>query len=244
MTFCFATTQKKSAHWTPALLINFKNSHLTYITPASGIAACFFIAFGILASSSHYTRSTIYSPKNHFISELGLATASEYSFVFNICIGIGGVLLVIFNNGLGNYLCKSPLAWYAAYIGMGAALSFSAIGYFTADNWHAHRTVALVFFSGVMISVVLFSYCLWLNKQGKLHHFIGMLCFIITFIYFVVLFWPKVLLIQLINHPENFVRPELWGLAVLEWTYCLFIGSWILTVSADLIYILNKKEKL
>jgi len=65
---------------------------------------------------------------------------------------------MVFTNGLGNYLRKNKLAWYASYIGMGATLSFSAIGYYTADNWLAHRIAATVFFSGVMVSIVLFSY--------------------------------------------------------------------------------------
>ena len=149
--------------------LKFKRIGWNYVTPVSGIAGCLVIAFGLFASASHYTRSMAYSPQNHFISELGLATASEYSYVFNICLGIGGVLLMMFTNGLGIYLQKNPLAWYASYIGIGATLSFSAIGYFTADSWTAHRNAALVFFSGAMISIVLFSYCIWQNKQRKMH---------------------------------------------------------------------------
>lgn len=221
--------------------LNFKKLNPNYLTPASGILGCLIIAVGLFASASHYTRSQHYSPKNHFISELGLASASEYSFVFNICLGIGGLLLMGFANGLGNYLHKSPLAWYASYIGMLATLSFSAIGYYTADNWTAHRIAATVFFSGVMVSIVLFSYCIWKTKQRKLHHFISLQGFIVAFIYVVVLVWPKALLTQSVTDPEKFVRPELWGLTVLEWSYCLLIGSWILSVSADLIYVLSRK---
>jgi hypothetical protein len=57
----------------------------------------------------------------------------------------------------------------------------------------------------------------------------------------VVLVWPKTLLTQSVTDPEKFVRPELWGLTVLEWSYCLLIASWILSVSADLIYVLSRK---
>lgn len=222
--------------------INFKNFNSHYITPVSGIAGCLVIAFGLLASASHYTRSVSYSPQNHFISELGLATASEYSYVFNTCLGIGGVLLMLFTNGLGIYLRKNPIAWYASYIGIGATLSFSAIGYFTADSWVAHRNAAMVFFSGAMISIVLFSFCIWQNKQRRIHHFISVQGFLIALIFLVVLVWPKELLNQSVEDPANFVRPELWGLTVLEWIYCFMIGSWILTTSVDMINILSKKE--
>lgn len=223
--------------------INFKNFSLNYITPAAGIAGCFVIAFGLLASISHYTRSIAYSPQNHFISELGLATASDYSFVFNICLGIGGLLLMIFTNGLGIYLRKNRVAWYASYIGIGATLSFSAIGYFTADSWTAHRNAAFIFFTGAMISIVLFSYCIWQTKQRRMHHFISVQGFIIAFIFLTVLAWPKALLTQSVEDPSNFIRPELWGLTVLEWTYCFMIGSWILTVSGDMIYVLSKNKR-
>ena len=212
------------------------------VTAISGIAGCLIIASGLYASATHYTRSMEYSPKNHFISELGLASASEYSFVFNICLGIGGLLLMMFTNGLGIYLQKNPVAWYASYIGMAATLSFSAIGYFTADTWTAHRNAALVFFSGAMISIVLFSYCIWQNKQRRLHHFIALQGFIIAFIYVVVLVWPKELLLQSVNDPQNFIRPELWGLTVLEWMYCFMIGSWILSVSGDILYVWSKTK--
>ena len=221
---------------------DFKNFNLHYITAASGIAGCLVITFGLFASASHYTRSMTYSPQNHFISELGLATASEYSHVFNICLGIGGLLLMTFTNGLGIYLRKNPLAWYASYIGIGATLSFSAIGYFTADSWTAHRNAAIVFFSGAMISIVLFSYCIWQSKQRRIHHFISVQGFMIALIFLIVLTWPKELLHQSVEDPANFVRPELWGLTVLEWLYCFMIGSWILTVSGDMIYVLSKKE--
>lgn len=222
--------------------IKLNNRLLHYSTAASGIAGCAVIAFGLIASASHYTRSMPYSPQNHFISELGLATASEYSFVFNSCLGIGGLLLMMFTNGLGIFLRAHPLAWYASYIGMGATLSFSAIGYFTADSWAAHRMAAMVFFSGAMISIVLFSYCMWQNERRNMHHFISLQGFIIAILFLLALIWPKALLNQSVNDPANFVRPELWGLTVLEWMYCFMIGSWILTVSGDMIYLLRKKE--
>lgn len=215
---------------------------LRYATPLSGIAGCLVITMGLMASISNYTRHTVYSPKNHFISELGLASASEYSYVFNSCLGLGGLLLMFFTYGLGNYLHKSPLATPAMYIGMVATLSFSAVGYYTADSWTGHRNAATVFFTGVMVSIVLFSYCIYTNKQRSMHHFIAFQGFVIATIYAVVLVWPKDLLFQSVNNPQTFVRPELWGLTILEWSYCLMIGLWVFTVSADMLYALKREE--
>lgn len=203
---------------------------------------CFIIALGLVASASHYTHSVHYSPKNHFISELGLASASEYAYVFNTCLGLGGILLMLFTIGLGIYLRRNSIAKYASFIGVIATLSFSAIGYFTADDWSSHRNAATLFFSGIMISIVLFSYCIWKSKERKLHYVISLLGFIIATIYFVVLLWPKDTLLQSVNHPEQFIRPELWGLTVLEWSYCLMISFWVLAVSIDMIYVLRKSD--
>ncbi|MBK7150069.1 MAG: hypothetical protein IPH78_15010 [Bacteroidetes bacterium] len=75
-----------------------------------------------------------------------------------------------------------------------------------------------------------------------MHHFISLQGFIIAILFLLALIWPKALLNQSVNDPANFVRPELWGLTVLEWMYCFMIGSWILTVSGDMIYLLRKKE--
>lgn len=222
---------------------NLRKLDINFLTPLTGITGCLIIAFGLVVSAMHYTLDVTYSPKNHFISELGLSSASKYSYVFNFCLGIGGLLLMYFTNGLGSYLRKSPLAWYASYIGMLATLSFSAIGYYTADSWTAHRNAAVVFFTGVMISISLFSYCIWTNKQRRMHHIIALQGFIIVVIYFTVLVWPKDLLLQSVNEPDKFIRPELWGLTVLEWGYCSMIAFWIMSVSADMIYtIYNEKD--
>lgn len=219
--------------------LNFKSLNLNYVTPVAGITGCCIISYGLFESATHYTRAMAYSPKNHFISELGLADASKYAYVFNFCINTGGVLLMVFAFGLGYYLRRNLLARLAALIGMAATLSFSAIGYYTAATWTAHKNAASIFFTGAMISIVLFSYCIWNRKQRNIHHFISIQGFIIAFIYFVVLAWPKGLLTQSVNDPANFVRPDLWGLTVLEWSYCLLIGSWIMTVSLDLLYVLS-----
>ena len=221
--------------------INFRNITLNQLAPLAGLTGCAVIGFGLFASASHYIRPMVYSPRNHFISELGLAEASDFAHVFNLCLNTGGIMLLLFVYGLGSYLYKTPLAKYATFIGMTATLSFSAIGYFTADSWIAHKNAASVFFTGAMLSIALFSYCIRENKQSKIHHFISIQGFLIVFIYALVLVLPKDLLTQSVNDPEGFVRPNFWDLTVLEWTYCLLICSWIVTVSIDLLYITYHK---
>jgi hypothetical protein len=224
------------------MIDNYKKLDFNKITPVAGIAGCLIIGFGLIASASHYTRSIAYSPRNHFISELGLPEASTMANVFNYCVNMGGVLLMVFLYGLGNYLHKTPLARYAKGIGIIAALSFSFIGYYTADTWVAHKNVTAVFFTGAVVSISLFSYCILENKYSRIHQFISVLGFSIVIIFITALVWPKALMVQYVNQSPEFVRPDLWGLTVLEWTYCLLIGFWILSVSADMVYVLSKEE--
>lgn len=223
---------------------NFKTINFNKITPVAGTVGCLIVGFGLFASATHYIRSEDYSPINHFISELGLVKASTMANVFNHSLMTGGILLMIFVMGLGNFLGKSLSAKYATLTGMLATLSFSAIGYYTADNWIAHMIVASVFFAGAMVTIVLFSYSIWKNRQSGLHPLLSVQGAFVAVFYFVALVWPKELLIQSINDPEHFVRPAVWVLTILEWGYCLMICSWIIMVSANLVYILRTETGL
>jgi len=212
------------------------------IAPIAGIAGCFIIASGAFASVVHYLGSEAYSPSNHFISELGMAAASSYAHEFNLSLKIGGMFLLVFGLALGRYLQRSVVAKYATVTSTIASLSFAAIGVYPANVWTPHMIAAGTFFTSAMIAIVLFSYCIWKNRQRHLHRFITIQGFIIASLYFIVLAWPKQLLIQHVHGSADFIRPDIWGLTVLEWAYCLLISSWILAVSADMLYVTRKGE--
>ncbi len=217
--------------------------YLTYLTPVAGVVGCLTVLFGLFESASHYTRTGCYSPKNHFISELGLAHASSLANVFDHSLMVAGLLLLFFTLGLGIFLKKNRVVKYATYIGMVATLSFSSVGYFTADKWILHKFTSIVFFTGVLLSIVLFSYEMWRHRENRLYHpFLALIAAIMTVLYFMVLFWPKATYTEYIYNPSHFVRPQVWPLTVMEWTYCLFICIWIVTVSVRLALLLRTES--
>jgi len=72
----------------------------TYITglAGGGLIVC---ASVITALTYHGTNGELYSPFNHFISELGQRGVSQLAPLFNIRLMIGGVLFALFMLGLG-----------------------------------------------------------------------------------------------------------------------------------------------
>jgi hypothetical membrane protein len=210
------------------------------IAAIAGIAGCLIIGSGVLASAIHFFGSEAYSPTNHFVSELGRANASSSAHTFNLSLKIGGLLLLVFGLALGRYLRQSKVAKFATVTSVIASLSFAAIGVFPANEWTPHMIAAGTFFTTAMLAIVLFSYCIWKNRQRHLHRFITIQGFIIASLYILVLIWPKQLLVQYVHGSADFIRPAIWGLTVLEWGYCLLIGSWILAVSADILLVTRK----
>ena len=212
------------------------------IAAIAGIIGCLVIGFGALISAIYFFGSEAYSPSNHFVSELGRANASGSAHTFNLSLKVGGLLLLIFGLALGRYLQQSRVAKFATAASVVASLSFAAIGVFPANEWTPHMIAAGTFFTTAMLAIVLFSYCIWKNRQWHLHRFITIQGFIIASLYILVLIWPKQLLVQYVHGSADFIRPAIWVLTVLEWGYCLLIGSWILAVSANILWVTSKRK--
>jgi len=111
------------------------NKLINLLPPVAGIAGCIIVGGGIYEAATHYTGSGVYSPENHFISELGLDTATAMAHVFNRNLNVAGFLLMIFVIGLGRYLGNGLSARAGIVTGIIATVSFSAVGYFTAADW-------------------------------------------------------------------------------------------------------------
>ncbi len=223
--------------YAPLLKMNKNTSHwyLRRITPIAGIVGCLTVVYGLLESATHYTRSGSYSPKNHFISELGLPHASSMAYVFDHSLMLAGLLLLLFTVGLQSFFKESRVVRYATYTGMIATLSFSSVGYFTADHWLWHKFSSILFFTGVLVSMALFSYEMWRHRESGLYHpVLVMIVSVMTVLYLLVLCWPKSTFTEYVYHSPQFVRPEVWPLSIMEWVYCLLICVWIVTISVRL----------
>jgi hypothetical membrane protein len=215
---------------------------LYFLTAASGIMACLVITRGLLWSVLYYSKPGSFSPINHFISELGLTTSTGGADIFNWCLMEAGLPLAVFLLCLGYILGSSRLARFATVTGFFSTLSFSAIGYFPADNWTPHMMAAATFFCLAMLTVVLFSMAIYYNPQTMFSQYISFLGLFIAIWYAVALMWPRQLLYQSVYDPTHFIRPRYWGLPVLEWGYAFLIISWILLVSSNLLRKAREKK--
>ncbi len=215
--------------------MTFPNSRLNgLITPLAGLAGCVIVGAGLYEAVTHYRGPEIYSPLNHFISELGVSSKTSMADFFNKSLIASGILLTIFTVGLGRFLGNGRVARAGILTGIIATLNFSAVGYFTAADWLPHIIVASIFFCGAMVTILLFAIAIWRHRH--LHPVHAFHATLIVLVYFVALLWPKEMLFQMEMNPASFVRPEIWMLTVLEWGYCLLICTWICMVSLDLLY--------
>ena len=216
---------------------NLPKNYPEIIISMSGLSAIAVVCLGLYFSLTGYMGDDSYSPVNHFISELGLDSATTNAYIFNNSLMLGGLLLFTFIIALGNYLPSGMPVRVATMSGMIATLGFSTVGYFTADDWIPHLIAASVFFFGAVIAISLFTWAIWRDQQMRFHSSIVLQGILILVIYFVALLWPKEMLYEMANNPATFVRPSFWILPILEWSYCLMLGAWIVMISLNLIYV-------
>ena len=113
------------------------------------------------------TQGELYSPLNHFISELGQRGVSEFAPLFNIGLMIGGLLFALFMLGLGVYI-KKFYAYIAAAVGVVACIFCGLVGVFPMNNMNIHVPVALTFFRSGLLVVLLFTLIFIFDKQKKI----------------------------------------------------------------------------
>ena len=180
----------------------------------------------------------IFNPINHFVSELGFIGTSEFAWLFNSGLFVGGLILIIFMWGLGGII-ESKLAKTASIIGMIAGLFASLVGIFTMNNVNPHITVALGFFFCGMLSILLFSIAMYQDKHELFPRAFSMVGFVIFVCFIIFLFNPFDT--SAINFADSFtaeniaklesIRPEIWTIAILEWLSVLSVTFWIILIS-------------
>ncbi len=209
------------------------------LTIVCGLVGPLILTAGTAWTALHYRgkEAEVYSPLNHFISQLGEAKVSNQAAVFNACLIAGGIILVGFNLGLGIYL-GNYWSYAAAIVGIWAALSTSAIGLVPMDNLVPHVWAAYSFFYGGMGAVALFLVAniraprgraaKWLIVPGA----ISLACFVAF------LWYTRGLTIEELDsyNSLNFIRPNVWTITVLEWLVFVSVMLWILLASVDLLF--------
>jgi hypothetical membrane protein len=204
------------------------------ITWMTGLAGSGIIALSMLITALFYSGRTGegYSPLNHFVSELGEVGISELAWLFNGGLVIGGVLVVVSMIGLALHI-RGWFRYLVAAFGLLTGISGTLVGIFPMNQLDLHIAVALTFFNtGWMITGAFSLYALF----GKGHHFPRWLAIpgiitAITFVAFSNYNDPYITSTESLAEILGAARPDVWGIAVLEWIVVLCILIWIALVS-------------
>ncbi len=180
----------------------------------------------------------IFNPLNHFISELGYIGVSNFSWLFNIGIFVGGLVLACFMWGLSDKV-KTRILEISSLVGILACVFGSLIGIFPMNTVNTHIVIAMAFFISSTITIILFSIGIYIDPESILPKALVWYGGIVVVIFVLFLFNPFDISAvnftgsftqENISNLDNF-RPGIWNLAILEWLSVLSIITWIIIVS-------------
>jgi len=214
--------------------MNVDSIKFTYRTGLAGgvLIVCVSV---ITALVYHGTKGELYSPFNHFISELGQRAVSQLAPLFNIGLMIGGVLFALFMLGLGRYI-KKFYAYIAAGLGVITGIACSLVGVFPMNNMHIHVPVAMVFFRGGLFTILFFMLIFLFDTQKKISKWMVIPGGITVLAFAAFLTIPKLLGYATgtsLSVPD--VRPAFWLNPFLEWLVFVTVICWIISLSVYLV---------
>lgn len=204
---------------------------LEKVSALAGVGGAAVIAVGSVSTAVAYvgTAGERYSPLNHWISELGQRGVSELAAVFNICLVIGGICLVVFMTGLRTVRTGS-FAWLYGTIGALAGIAGAYVGLYPMDRLEEHSLAALAFFNLGWISVGLASIDFVRRPDPRFPRWLAYLggLTVTGFIAFLAVTIPLAGGAGL-GAPDP--RPEIWIVSILEWVALTGILVWVLATS-------------
>ena len=127
-------------------------------SPRFGILGVVSILVGIIISALHYQGRTgeKYSFLNHFVSELGEFSYSEFALAFNLGLILGGIFFLVLVLGLALYI-GSWHGWVLGVTGGIFSLSGLMLGFFNMDRFVPHVITAVIFFIMGLLVPLFFS---------------------------------------------------------------------------------------
>ncbi|MBD3351092.1 MAG: DUF998 domain-containing protein, partial [Candidatus Lokiarchaeota archaeon] len=136
-----------------------------------GIIGSIILLIGLIIPQFFYTgrQSERYSMINHFVSELGELGVSEGAIIFNVCTFIGGILFIPFMIGLGQYM-ENKIGIIGAIIGIITAIGCALVGIFpmNSETLTNHAIAALTFFQGSILTTLVFTLSILIQKEIKI----------------------------------------------------------------------------
>ncbi|MEO8609358.1 MAG: DUF998 domain-containing protein [Chloroflexota bacterium] len=207
--------------------------NLNRMSVVAGFIGSVTILVGSTITALVYTGSKgeVYSPLNHWVSELGQASVSQAAIVFNASLIIGAICFVIFTAGVAEHL----QGWFRdlfRWIGVLAGAAGILVGVFSIDNLTPHALAACSLFLTILLLVSSFSlyvllsrptlFPLWLVIPGGLTIFgiIGCMMSVGSFS------------VEALAPPKN--RVPFWNVSIFEWIAICSLLAWVFLVALRL----------
>ena len=175
-----------------------------------------------------------YSVLNHFISELGERGVSRWAWIFNLCIFLCGVAVMVATVSLGLGL---PGFWskLGLLFGVVTGVGMMMIGIFPMDNIKPHATAAVTFFRGGLLMVSAFSLAILFPPQNAITlprpiGLVGLIPFA-AFTVFLILLWNERDQVDRTLSVEGVQHPKISKFTISEWAVFFSIILWTLVLS-------------
>ena len=194
-----------------------------------GQAGIFILLLSVLIAATSYVgkQNETYSFLNHFISELGEKGVSQFAYIFNGGLILGGAFISFFMLGLAMHIGNSWGLILGA-IGLVTGVSAALVGVFPMNQLEIHTAIANTFFYGGLLAALGYTLYVFFSPEPRLPK-ITALTGGLTMLAFAALVW---ILPAPLEDGENIHeilknRPEVWMLPILEWVVFLCVMVWI-----------------
>ena len=179
-----------------------------------------------------------YSFLNHYISELGERGVSRWAWIFNLCMIISGVGVIICAISLGLGL---PGLWakLGLLFGVVTGLGMVMVGIFPMDNIKPHATAAVTFFRGGLLMVAVFSLAILFPPQDeviipRIFGLVGLIP-VAAFSTFLILLWNERDHVDQTLTMGRVQHPRVSKFAISEWAVFFSIILWVLVLSLAIV---------
>ena len=194
-----------------------------------GQAGIFILLLSVLIAATSYVgkQNETYSFLNHFISELGEKGVSQFAYIFNGGLILGGACISFFMLGLAMHIGNSWGLILGA-IGLVTGVSATLVGVFPMNQLEIHTLIANTFFYGGLLVALGYTLYVLFSPEPRLPK-ITALTGGITMLAFAAFVWflPAPLEDGRSIHEILKNRPEVWTLPILEWVVFLCVMVWI-----------------
>ncbi len=179
----------------------------------------------------------LYSPLNHFISELGEVGISHLAWVFNLGLMLNGFCLIPASLSLG-FLIPGLLAKLGMAAGILSGLGLFFVGVYPMNKMDLHARAALTYFRATLGMVIFFSLAIALGPEAGLvlprTYALAGVPVILAFAGFLILTWAAARKVENPLLLEERERPNVWALPIMEWLTFLTLVIWVWMISAGM----------